>query len=675
MWTEFALAFIFGFFSIYSLGFLFLKTIRFATFFSLLFAPIASISFFALLTSLYSFLHIPCNNFSVLFLPLLILGITFLLTHKFLEDKTPIAAITFGTNNLLMLCFYIFVGLLLCVIFFIKSLDGANSFYNGYDNITHINLVQAFVNSDVWSTFSTSNYLASPVSPKIYSGLFYPSGWHYIVAIAVQTLKIPIPIAINAINSVFIGLIYPSSVFFLLYSLFEKDQTSVMLGPIVMLGFTAFPWALILKGPLYPNLASLCLMPLTIACFVIFIKESIWKTNKIRFLAIAIMSLISLAISQPNTFFTSLVFIFFFLLSHINRHQFNNYLSKRRRVIYSICLILAVLAIWIICFKLPFIQSVVTYHRDSDLSFIDALFCTVSLSFSASIPQTILAALIPFGIIYLISKKMTWILFPALYMATTYIECRCGSDGLKQLLAGFWYSDPTRIAANLAIFLIPIVAAGLRLIISILQTMVKQALNTLRLELPNRLIPIVFVVLFSSINYYPNFIYPKSDQTVQTAFGIIQQQIEKRFNTKSEQVYSLSERQFVEKALKIVSEEALIINQPNDGSAFAYGINNANTYYRLISLSNETTDSLTIRTKLSSYSTDKTVQQSVSNINAKYVLLLDKNKEWERMPKAANSPDAQPENWIGIDSIDDSTPGFKVVLAEGDMRLYEIEPL
>ena len=32
-------------------------------------------------------------------------------------------------------------------------------------------------------------------------------------------------------------------------------------------------------------------------------------------------------------------------------------------------------------------------------------------------------------------------------------------------------------------------------------------------------------------------------------------------------------------------------------------------------------------------------------------------------------------DWKGITSITDTTPGFKVVLSEGDMRLYEIEPI
>lgn len=32
----------------------------------------------------------------------------------------------------------------------------------------------------------------------------------------------------------------------------------------------------------------------------------------------------------------------------------------------------------------------------------------------------------------------------------------------------------------------------------------------------------------------------------------------------------------------------------------------------------------------------------------------------------------KPEDWAGIESVTDETPGFEVVLADGDMRLYKI---
>lgn len=41
-------------------------------------------------------------------------------------------------------------------------------------------------------------------------------------------------------------------------------------------------------------------------------------------------------------------------------------------------------------------------------------------------------------------------------------------------------------------------------------------------------------------------------------------------------------------------------------------------------------------------------------------------------PYAKSWPDYLPENWTGVTNIDENTPGFELVLSEGDMRLYKI---
>ena len=54
-----------------------------------------------------------------------------------------------------------------------------------------------------------------------------------------------------------------------------------------------------------------------------------------------------------------------------------------------------------------------------------------------------------------------------------------------------------------------------------------------------------------------------------------------------------------------------------------------------------------------------------------YVLLLDQGVSRKKGTWLAQYKD--PESWRGIDSITDDTPGFKPILSDGEMRLYEIE--
>lgn len=136
------------------------------------------------------------------------------------------------------------------------------------------------------------------------------------------------------------------------------------------------------------------------------------------------------------------------------------------------------------------------------------------------------------------------------------------------------------------------------------------------------------------------------------------------------------EEHFLEKVSQTVSKEDLILNIPDDGSVFAYGAYDLNVYYRrtgVAAIGKEAIDSELIRLNLVNYSNDFEVQKAVEESGAKYLLVLDqgddinKNRYWFGHYNS--------EEWVGIDAVNDSTPGFKVVLSEGDMRLYEIEPI
>lgn len=77
-----------------------------------------------------------------------------------------------------------------------------------------------------------------------------------------------------------------------------------------------------------------------------------------------------------------------------------------------------------------------------------------------------------------------------------------------------------------------------------------------------------------------------------------------------------------------------------------------------------------IREQLDDIATNSSVQDAVKNLGAEYVLKLDQGDQYVRANPYLWS--YREEDWTGIDSIDDDTPGFEIVLSEGDMRLYRI---
>ena len=676
MWIQFSIAFIVGVLVIFLPGSLLFKALRFGTVSAIICAPIGSISTYIVLTTLYGFLSIPCNVGSLFVTSILVFGIIFvgsyLARKKTAQKKNVLFALS--KKETLILSGYIVVGIALCLYFFIKSLDGATSFYNRVDNTTHLSLISTFSQSGLWSSLYTSSYLPSEVTPLENPMGFYPAGWHYLVALTVQITDYPVTLCVNAINAIFIGLIYPSGCFFLLKFLFKNNTLLLCLGSVVALAFTAFPWGMLLKGPLYSNMASFSLLPAILGGSIAFIEIFLRDKVKIQLAVFAIASFVSLALTQTNGLFSVVVFLTCFLISFLFKKSSSSQRTFDRIKLPFFVALLAVV-LWIISFKAPFMQGVVTYDWKNDLSLIDGLFTLLSLSLSASTPQLLLACTLPFGILYCLGKKQAWLLFPALFMACAYLECRCGTGLLKHLLAGFWYTDPYRLAANLAIFLVPIATAGIGLFVSLFNTVLVRASDALSLQIKPCSTVILIALVFSVVVYYPNYTFPRSDDKVITSFGTIQNRMEGIFTTDKEQVYSKQEQEFVEEVINIIPNGSLVINQPNDGSVYSYAVNDLNTYYHYIIRgkdvpSNETTDSVLIRTKLNEYASNSEVKKAVENIGAEYVMLLDYERAWSDAPKLPQS--TQPSFWKGIDSITDETPGFELILAEDDMRLYKI---
>ena len=82
----------------------------------------------------------------------------------------------------------------------------------------------------------------------------------------------------------------------------------------------------------------------------------------------------------------------------------------------------------------------------------------------------------------------------------------------------------------------------------------------------------------------------------------------------------------------------------------------------------EDPDSVLIREALCDISWRQDVRDAVESTHAGYVLILERDSD-----KAdAYYTQHHREQWTGITSIADDTPGFEVVLKDGDMRLYRI---
>ena len=223
---------------------------------------------------------------------------------------------------------------------------------------------------------------------------------------------------------------------------------------------------------------------------------------------------------------------------------------------------------------------------------------------------------------------------------------------------------------------IPLATLGLYIL---LQAVKKISTRMVAPEKSKSLITILSVALvigFIAVNYYPSYTLPGRGNVV-TAFGDyetcnILANLQDRDN-----LYDREEAAFAGKVKDVVDPAYCIYNNADDGSPFAYAFEGLNLCYRRSAAQlldgGESVQSELLRNRIDDLASDDEVQKVIKDANIRYILILDLGGEItdERCFYGYYTP----SKWTGINNIDDETPGLKTLLAEGDMRLYEILPV
>jgi len=178
-------------------------------------------------------------------------------------------------------------------------------------------------------------------------------------------------------------------------------------------------------------------------------------------------------------------------------------------------------------------------------------------------------------------------------------------------------------------------------------------------------------VAFAFLCFMPG-VSGSDGSVLRNGLNVVEDSIRVRNSSAGVQVYDAAERAFVDEVERVVPEGSYIVNVPDDGSAFAYGIDGLNVLYRstrTYDVESESPEGYILRTRLADAATDADVRSALESVGADYVLVLDDERV---AADRAYLFTYDPALWQGILSIDADTPGFELVLSEGDMRLYRI---
>ena len=691
MWISFAMCLIVTFLLLYLPGGILLFQRRAVGIGSICFYPVISIALYSVIELLLISVDIAAS------FPLL-MGITcgiliISVTIRNIHQGRNVPSSCNGSNlksscsSDWAICLYVAIGCVAVFLFFIKQLDGPDSFFQGWDNVTHLNAIRAFINSGDWNPLSLDRYEFGDISPYIESGpQFYPSALHVLCA-AVASVTGAVPaVALNAINAVMIGLVFPLGFYQLISTLSNRNLAVVLAGSLLCLGNAVAPWDMLIYGPLFPNLFAFSFIPAVMSSFILMCRDltnSLWS-NALHNGLIVLLGALVVFLGHPNGIFSLIVLLAPYLLHWGLRELTDRGFSVLHRRVLVVAYLLFIACFWVVCYNLPMFSSVVgvSWPAICD-SFVGAAVDALMFSYVFR-PENIVVSILMIVGIFSIARncKFRWLLGSMLAAQFLYAIC-AGTDGeMKQILTGFWYTDYYRLAA-LAAFAASIVACfGLGRIFEWSSGRINDLApwngeNQFKHFQVRHLLPVATFLLAGYLSFNGNIVLPVVGH-IELPLGYQAAETERQYNKAliHYDVLTVGELNFVNENRDLLSDGSTIINSPNDGSLFLYATDNMNTYYRSGSCpgpNEETEDSFLIRTRLFDIDNDERVKNAVKNIGAKYVLQLDYGDREEECRIFYNS--YNPEDWQGIQLINENTPGFTLLSETHDMRIFRIDDL
>ena len=612
------------------------------------------------------------TQYSSLMIELGCVALGFLVSSAALNRHTAQNSITIKKKELCCLVLFFSISAIIAAYVFLTVLDGPDCYFQAWDNQTHLRKIRAFVETGNYSSFNSQFYKNALTAPEPLANSFYPSAWHLLAAMLVSLLDIPVTQAANAVNILCVGTILPLTLFLCLQELGIKKPSSLALCAIICLGVPIYPWDLISYGPLYPNLLGFCLLPGEISLFFSLFNKfnQIKLADTLKGVILLFLGLISLALAHPNT-----VFAWGFILAPYLISRFKFFISAKYRNIPSIaCYAIpfaAIFLIWISFTRIPFMHEIVDCYWPAFTSVPKALLSALFLG-TTTHPIQILIPLLTFIGVYIELKDRKFCLAATYGLLVIFYTIDAGSNlPVKPLLTGFWYNDYHRVSAMLGLISIFLACLAINRIFVYLEDKLSEQKTSVRTAIVG-----VIVAGMIALIFYPSIPLPRKHE-LQTAFGYEINEMRNQFDKELiyYDLFSPLEEDFCKTTLaKYNSDNSVVINNPDDGSIFAYGVYGSNMYYRYWyppAPDTETKESKVIRHHLNEIASNENVRNAVKQIGAKYVIQLDHGEPTQEYRIQYNYDNA--DEWRGIDLIDETTPGFTLVASNDDIRLYKID--
>lgn len=518
-----------------------------------------------------------------------------------------------------------------------------------FDNVFHLNAVRYIMDSGNASTLELGSLNGN-------SGLaaVYPSAWHSIAALVAEITGSSIPMAVNATNIVMSSIVWPLSVMFLTRLIVGNTLIAVVVSGILSAAQLAFPYMLMLWGPLYPNALSIVLLPVVLGILIVLLKRSREVFNSaFAWWVLLLASILALATAHTSAINTLLALslpLFFGLFASKAAKLYRSKSSPKPWLLWGASALILMLFFFAIWTKLrPGFYDSWVPTRSFSAAVGEAL--TNSPMWGQEVIAVSILSLVG-TVCALARRRYRWAAVSYLIMVFLFIVGASFETGsVRWFFIGGWYQDTFRLAA-----FIPIMA-------TVMGTIGAQAISTWILKNSPRLERLVFKR--SRLTSAAAIITIITCLTLVTQLGGLQSYLRENrslytINEKST-IISSDEAILLGRLAENVPPDAVIADNPWNGSSLAYAFADRKVMqYHMFS--NSTKDQREIFKNLATATSGSPTCKIAQDLNVRYILDFG-NQFLVKDPSAKDYP--------GVTDVA-SSPGLRLVDSQGQAKLYKV---
>ena len=525
----------------------------------------------------------------------------------------------------------------------VRVLQSPDAISQSFDNIFHLNAIRYIVDTGIASPLE----IGQMTSPS--GGLpFYPAAWHATVALVVQLSGVGIPLAINAMSLTTAAVIWPLGVL-VLSRVMLGSAPSVMVGTgIVAAAVPAFPLLPMDFGVLYPYQLSLAALPVALAATagLLGIGRSARQLAPGWWALAVVGALPGLALAHPGGFVgwlaltVPMVVVFGVRLWRTATRR-----SHRTWIAVGAAGYLAIGVLLLRALRPP----LATRQWPTETGIGDALWRVMSVTLFYPAGAWLVGIAILAGLYWIVRERSAevivvasfWLIGALLFIAA--ISFPWGT--LRDALTGSWYNNWPRLAALLALALVPLAALGIARTADVVALLLRRRGVSGVARLSAAIVSALVVFLAFHVQATP-----RAQDWASDVYGY----------QKGTYLLTADEFALLERLDESVPADAVIAGSAYTGAGLAYAI--ADRRVLMPHALMEVSDDLElINEHLADAVTMPKVCEAIDALNVDYVLDFGTQEVHEG--------DSNP--LPGVEDLQDS-PAVRLIDSEGDARLYEV---